>query len=551
MALTSTVPASEREATRSYAALEERVLERDQTGASDIFYDLVRQRRPLTEMLGETVRMHAPYTLVPYHQRLDDGFARFVNNDHCLLSARATLRLASVVPEELRFLPMAQTIWYVPTGLDPWNQLLGNAPGHYSRRTYDPSQHDTVPAPTSHWQDQDPIYLDGSYDEGLNHWLTLVMRGDVVDAYRVFLGLVEDGANRPKLLAQLVFAGLIDVQDRMLYNQSYTTGHKSYRARAVVELGEAVGWDNAHNIVYAGIPDIAIGPRWYSAYEMACQVSLRHLAEEVPQSTLDPTPITLREERLLSNSAPLTDEEADGLIASIMDEPEPEYIHTITSLLLAGRDPKQIIEAMQIAAARLLLRVQGPRNFSMPQHGYEYMNTLRWFYDTFEHKHRLKLLYVAGSFLNQIALWLKNTPGNGEQDTAAPKGSSKLSAHDLLKHVDQSVLALDPPQSVAWTRAYLEAGHDRDALVQTLTVASVKLGNDPHNQELGMSFAEDYANSSSKYREELLLASAQHSAGHMKYGDPMESYERFSEAFGLKANGDAQGMAEESEQLVD
>jgi len=34
----------------------------------------------------ETVRIHAPYTHVPYHQRLDDGVVKFVNNDHCLLS---------------------------------------------------------------------------------------------------------------------------------------------------------------------------------------------------------------------------------------------------------------------------------------------------------------------------------------------------------------------------------------------------------------------------------------------------------------------------------
>ena len=31
------------------------------------------------------------------------------------------------------YLPMAQTVWYVPTGLDIWNQLLGKAPGHYVR----------------------------------------------------------------------------------------------------------------------------------------------------------------------------------------------------------------------------------------------------------------------------------------------------------------------------------------------------------------------------------------------------------------------------------
>ena len=37
----------------------------------------------------------------------------------------------------------------------------------------------------------------------------------------------------------------------------------------------------------------------------------------------------------------------------------------------------------------------------MPQHSYEYCNTVRWFFDTFEHPHRLKLLFVAASFVNR------------------------------------------------------------------------------------------------------------------------------------------------------
>ena len=73
-----------------YAALEERILDRDQVGASGIYYDLLREGRPLEEMLLEAVRIHGPYTHVPYHERIDDGFVNFVNNDHCLLSARAT-----------------------------------------------------------------------------------------------------------------------------------------------------------------------------------------------------------------------------------------------------------------------------------------------------------------------------------------------------------------------------------------------------------------------------------------------------------------------------
>src|ERR1051325_2865155 len=110
----------------AYARLEERILSRDQRGASDVFFELVKQERPLAELLREAVRIHGPYTHVPYHQRLDDGVVKFVNNDHCLLSARATLQLTRLMPRRggLERLPMMQTIWYLPTGLDPWNQLL-------------------------------------------------------------------------------------------------------------------------------------------------------------------------------------------------------------------------------------------------------------------------------------------------------------------------------------------------------------------------------------------------------------------------------------------
>src|SRR5512145_3478750 len=102
-----------------YAQLEDRCLARDQVGATNVFHALVKAGRPLSEIVRETVRVHAPYTHVPYHQRVDEGFIRFVNNDHCLLSARTSVRLPAYLPDVLRFLPMAQTIWYVPTGLDP------------------------------------------------------------------------------------------------------------------------------------------------------------------------------------------------------------------------------------------------------------------------------------------------------------------------------------------------------------------------------------------------------------------------------------------------
>src|SRR5690606_27821060 len=161
-------------------------------------------------------------------------------------------------------------------------------------------------------------------------------------AYRVFLGLLEEEQHREKVLAHLVFAGLIDVQDRLLFNRSFTTGHKSYRARATVELGEAVGWENARPLVYAGVPDIAVGPRWYSAYEMAGEVAWTQLAEEDERqrSSIAPTPELPPERRFLANEVPLTPAEGDMLVTALLQAPEPAYIEALSALLLAGKDAR-------------------------------------------------------------------------------------------------------------------------------------------------------------------------------------------------------------------
>ena len=85
------------------------------------------------------------------------------------------------------------------------------------------------------------------------------------------------------------------------------------------------------------------------------------------------------------------------------------------------------------------------------------------------------------------------------------------------------------------TAAYLKSGFDRTPLVEELATAACKLGNDPHNQELGLCLVEDYLHSTATDRDRLLLACAKHTAGHRKYGDPLEAYRRFTEAFELPA----------------
>jgi len=346
-----------------------------------------------------------------------------------------------------------------------------------------------------------------------------VQRGDVLTSYRVFLGLMEDAPNRPQVLAHLAFAGLIDVQDRMLHNRSYTTGHKSYRARATIELGDALGWESAHSVLYAGVPDMAVGPRWYSTYEMGCNVVQNLLGG--------------RDQDFLGQDAPLTPAEEALLIDAITRQREPSVIDALVALLKAGRGPRRILDAIQVASAQVLLETGHPNNFSMSQHGYEYCNTLGWFYDTFAHPHRLKLLFVAASFINRAAEHQANTPDNGRRTIAPPLGAESLGAGPLLERLEKALLALRPDEAVDLTAAYLKTGFDRATLVQLLATAACKLGNDPHNQELGLCLLEDYRHSTASDRERLLLASAQHTAGHRKYGDPLEAYRRFAEAFGL------------------
>jgi hypothetical protein len=512
-----------------YDQLEERILARDQVGASQTYYSLLRAGRPLNEIVAAGVRIHAPYTHVPYHERFDDGYPNFVNNDHCLLSARATLNLARMLPGKLAHLPMAQTIWYIPTGLDIWNQKINKAPGHYTRMRGNSATVEAPPAPVVYWADQDPLRDTAPLHEQLNNWFTLVHRGQVVDAYRTFLGVMENPANRKEALAELVFSGMIDVQDRMLWNRSYTTGHKAYRARSTVEIGNAIGWDNAHHVLYAGALDIAVGPRWYSTYEMACNC-VKMWIEGTALHAVPYGGVAEAELAVLRNTDPVNQEESTALIEAIMHGEETDALKVLTQILQAGKDPRRIIDTIQIAAAQVVLETQTPEGFSMPHHCYEYCNTLGWFFDNFEHPRRLRLLYVATAFLNRVAGHQRGIGDVHPVSINQPRGADRLTSGQLLDRVDAAICALSGAESLAWTQAYCDNFSDRGPLVERIALAACKMGNDPHNQEIAQCMLMDFGINRHPERDKLLQAAAYHTAMHRKYGDTLECARRLGDA---------------------
>src|SRR5207248_2874405 len=110
-----------------------------------------------------------------------------------------------------------------------------------------------------------------------------------------------------------------------------------YRARATIELGEALGWENAHSVVYAGVPDIAVGPRWYSSYEMASNIC---------QEAFEGQDFELKQ-----NNGGLNEAEAAATLEALLYSYEPVWTNQITALLKAGKGPRQILDLVQVASA--------------------------------------------------------------------------------------------------------------------------------------------------------------------------------------------------------
>jgi hypothetical protein len=236
---------------------------------------------------------------------------------------------------------------------------------------------------------------------------------------------------------------------------------------------------------------------------------------------------------VLRNDQPVNQQEAAELTHAVLRGGEIETLEALTGLLKTGKDPRRLLDVLQLAVAQLVLEARDPSAFNTPHHCYEYHNTLAWFYDTFDHPRRLRLLYVAAMFANRTA---QHQQAIGEIHPVAlhvPAGAGALSAGQLLDRVDAAICGLNGPEAIGWTQAYCDNVADRWPLVQRIALAASRLGNDPHNQEIAQCILMDFGTNQQPDRDKLLLAAAYHTAMHRKYGDPLEPSRRFGMAMGL------------------
>jgi hypothetical protein len=197
-------------------AFTDAILQRDQPRTADLFFRMVRRDgRSVGDALSVVTEAEAPFVQVPNHIDVRDGQITLINNDHTILGLRTSAALTPYLPEEYRLLGMLQSVWYIPAGLDIWNQLRGKYPGRYATM-----KGMNVPPPSYGpvvWNDdQEPIVEPGTLEERLHAHMIATMSGDVRRSYGLFLGLAAEETARPRLRDQLLFLGLIDLQDTVM-----------------------------------------------------------------------------------------------------------------------------------------------------------------------------------------------------------------------------------------------------------------------------------------------------------------------------------------------
>src|SRR5437879_8376000 len=176
---------------KSFGLLTDAILERDQPRTTDLFFQMVkRPGRAVAQGLRLVTAAEAPFVQVPNHINVKDGQITLINNDHTILGLRTSAHLAPFLPEPYRLLPLLQSVWYIPAGLDIWNQLLGRYPGRYA--TMKGMQ---VPTPSYGpvvWnEEQPPIREAGTVEERLHAHLIATMSGDVPRPAGLLRGLTR------------------------------------------------------------------------------------------------------------------------------------------------------------------------------------------------------------------------------------------------------------------------------------------------------------------------------------------------------------------------
>ena len=262
-----------------------------------------------------------------------------------------------------------------------------------------------------------------------------------------------------------------------------------------------------------GVPDMAIGPLYYSLYDAVCV----RIASEFADGG-----VNLKQ----TNQTPLSPAEVEDMVRQLMAADADTVWSLLTAHLRNGKSITSLGDAIQIGAAELILRTTVPRQFTNGQHPFDYCNVANDWIRTSTNPYQPRIFYLMASFINDVAHENKLESPVIEKESAGFNFAGRA-PDTLLRELDEAIMALDFPRATALANAYLRSPADRKAYQAVVALAPCRFQDDPHNQKITISTFEEYAHNSTHLRDRLLLATVRLLAGWVKMPSTRDCFARF------------------------
>ena len=483
--------------TLSLERLEEEIKTAQYREAAESFCRLVaEEERPLREVVHAAIGAAAPFVQVPSHlMQQPNGEIRGVNYDHTILGWRGAIALMPKMSARRAALPTVQAMWYVPQGLNIWEQIICEFPGHYARQegcglrypSEDGEDRFDGPAwtpPKLHFEEHEPIRA----------------------------GSVEDRLERLK--ERVLFAGIIDLQDTLI-NQAKgygNIGHKALRARALVDIADYLGWERSHELIYSVVPDLGCSPRLFGLWnEINSVVKVELAGLAIPKR----------------GPVPLSEHNIERLGEALLWGGAYEVNDAITALYRRGYGVLDVADGLAVCYQRYLLDVlDHPSSYNYPMHSFDYLNVIATWVRRYDNSHQSKTMYLAARFINDAIRYNAMVPRDPKFNLE-PRANYRPYADDvpldrLLGTLEEAILAQDAPRAGALADSYLERTDERKQLMESVTYAACHFQNDPHIMRNCASSLEEWANNRTSRRDDIIRGWVKYQARYTKRADVLD-----------------------------
>jgi hypothetical protein len=357
----------------------------------------------------------------------------------------------------------------------------------------------------------------GNVAERLEAFRTAVMLCDQNRAYGLFLGLAPLPRVRRQLQSELLYTALTDVQERIRQGHLRTLQHTTIRARALIDLANYLGWEQAGSVFQAVVPDIAMGPRFYSMHDLVATLCEEELGEMLPK---------LR----ARNTVPLTDKDINTLLRTICGTDPWAVCDLITQQLRAGTAVRSLADAIMLAAARVVtLAEQNGVNPGVWVHSVDYCNAVNTWLRHYTHPYQPQGLYFM-ALVTHYAIPAYPKPAFTDGIDLVIDGTglpADLTPDDLLEYLQDAIDTLDVPSALQSAQAYMQSGANVRLLMGALALASAKTQDNPHHHQIVNTALEEYEHNSLPQKDEFLLMAAAYLAGARSVRDCYQLYQEY------------------------